>query len=222
MPATYSSFQRTVCSHGSVFSSVWDFLEVDEPHHATPEGKLDDRHRTDDIVHAADLIEKRIAIYDANNAAIKTISKVAQEVDSFLKEIQSLKRKAVAEGKFEPWDFDARFDPEQHIERGYLSISANPVFMCQHEALRCFGSTGGPYQRGAWRLSSDPERSVWFPRLYETKEWANELEPDGKTIIERKKDGTKFFEKEKWKSRIVCARYRDNLGITLYRFIGEF
>ncbi|UWR04223.1 hypothetical protein K3740_05905 [Ruegeria conchae] len=202
------------------------FLEIDEPQHAGEKHIEEDRSRTDDIVSAANLIEKRIAVYEVDGATAKPLLTVAREADDFLKEVLSLKQDAIAKGVFEPWDFEGRYDPKQHLERGFLSTATNPVFRYQHHALRCFGYAKGVFQRGAWTLSSDSARSVWFPRLYETASWDNELTPDGLKIVERKKDGSGGYDKityeEKWKSRIVCARYSDNLGAVLYRFVGEF
>ncbi|MCK0140021.1 AbaSI family restriction endonuclease [Aliiroseovarius sp. F47248L] len=202
------------------------FLEIDEPQHATEEHTANDRHRTDDIVVAANLIEKRIPVLESDGVTEKSLASVAKEADDFINEIRLLKRDALANDTFEPWDFEDRYDLNQHVERGFLSISTNPVFRYQHHALRCFGYTKGVFQRGAWTLASDPSRCVWFPRLYETETWDNELSPDGMQIVERKKDGSgghaKIVYDEKWKSRIVFARYSDNLGAVLYRFVGEF
>jgi len=202
------------------------FLEIDEPHHSTDEQSTNDRLRTDDIINTTKLTERRIAIYRDDEVTPKTVSEVAQETDSFLKEIQTLKQSAISKGDFSPWDFEKRYDPSQHLERGFLSISTNPIFRYQHHALRCFGYTKGIFQRGAWTLTNDPSRSVWFPRLYETDTWDNELTSDGLQIVERKKDDNGGYDKltyrEQWKSRIVFARYSDNLGAVLYRFVGEF
>jgi hypothetical protein len=208
------------------FPQFGTFLEIDEPQHATDEHAANDRHRTDDIVSAANLIEKRITVFESDGTTAKSLSTVAHETDSFIAEIQAQKRDALINDCFDPWDFEGRYDPDQHLARGFLSLTTNPVFRYQHHALRCFGYTKGIFQRGAWKLSSDPSRSVWFPRLYETDTWDNELTPDGLKIVERKKDGDGGFDKftyeEKWKSRIVFARYSDNLGAVLYRFVGEF
>lgn len=202
------------------------FLEVDEPQHASDKHKANDRNRTDDIVNSAGLIEKRITVFDADGSTSKSVAEVAHDTDNFVSTIKQLKNSAKGKGEFIPWNFEGRYDPQIHIDRGFLSVSSNPIFRYQHDALRCFGYTKGVFQRGAWTLTSDASRCVWFPRLYETESWDNELTEDGLMIVERKKDSIGGYEKisyqEKWKSRIVCARYSDNLGAILYRFVGEF
>lgn len=62
---------------------------------------------------------------------------------------------------------------------------------------------------------------VWFPKLYEQREWNNALSPDGTIITEINKD-PRYVYTEKWDIRIVMAHSRDELNRTFYRFLGIF
>lgn len=202
------------------------FLEVDEPQHASSKHTDSDRRRTEDIVSAANLEEHRIRVYDGDKTNTKSLASVAEETDRFIEYIWKLKEEAVSRGQFRTWNFEARFSSGPHIDRGFISLSTNAVFKYQKDALRCFGYTKDHYQRGAWTLSSDPSRAVWFPRLYETKDWDNDLSPDGQIITEKYKGGDttelNVPSIKEWSSRIVFARYSDPLGSVMYRFVGEF
>lgn len=202
------------------------FLEVDERRHEQAANKEADKHRTEDIVSAANLIERRIRVSCEDGATPKPLHDVAAETDAFVNELRDLKAQAIASGEFVPWDFEGQYSADRHLSRGVLSLAGDTVFKFQREALRCLGYSGGHYQRGSWTLHSDPTRAAWFPRLYETDHWDNDLSPDGKVIRERKKAEGGGYEpltyQEKWASRIVFARYQDNLGAALYRYLGEY
>lgn len=202
------------------------FLEIDEPQHAGQNHAANDRTRTDDIISVAGLAEHRISVYTDGVKDWKSLQTIARETDAFIEELRQRKRDGIAQGTFIPWDYENRFDPARHIAKGHLHIKDNPVFRYQHHALRCFGYNKGLFQRGAWTLATDRTRCVWFPRLYETSTWENELSPDGRQITEGQKDGhggyVPMSHDDEWASRYVCARYSDPLGRVLYRFIGEF
>jgi hypothetical protein len=63
---------------------------------------------------------------------------------------------------------------------------------------------------------------VWFPKLYNQKNWDNSLSSDGKAIYEVNKNTVIKEYNENWDKRIVMAHSKDELNRTLYRFLGVF
>ena len=81
------------------------------------------------------------------------------------------------------------------------------------------GYEGGHFQRAVWTIP-DSNKELWFPKLYENKEWNNSLSDDFKKIIMKNKAGPIGDLKEvEW---IVFAHYKDLLGQIVYKFLGEF
>ncbi|MFI7963265.1 hypothetical protein ACFMKD_04075, partial [Acinetobacter baumannii] len=84
------------------------------------------------------------------------------------------------------------------------------------------------YQRGGAIHPYEEDTLIWFPRLYENKDWINTISPDGLTITEKSTDETITLKKlEEWKNgpqkRIVFARVKDNLNSrAMYRFMGLY
>jgi hypothetical protein len=76
----------------------------------------------------------------------------------------------------------------------------------------------------------EPNKNLWFPKLYENEQWNNQLSDDEETITEFSKDSTQFREHidrnireaERIHSRIVFARVKGPLGDLMYRFKGEY
>ena len=75
--------------------------------------------------------------------------------------------------------------PKKYIDKGYLNIKDNIGFLYVRDALKCFGYNGGHYQRAIWKIKGT-EKSLWFPKLYENKNWNNSLSDDMKKIEMKK------------------------------------
>lgn len=200
-------------------------LEIDEPQHANQVNQVADASRSQDILDATGFKERRILAYDAEKN-IRPLKSVKEDADKFIAFIKQEKLKQIEAGTFQPWNYDEKFSSAPHIARGYLSIETNPVFLTQLDALRCFGFKGKGYQRASWTLPSDRSRCVWFPWLFERRDWNNSISDDGTTIMEMQKnaDGTnpEIGYKETGQKRIVFARYHDDLGAKIYKFVGVF
>jgi len=201
-------------------------LEIDEGQHAEKAHQKSDALRSQDIIDATGHEILRIKVYSMDGKTNRPLRDISQDADEFVAKIKKEKARQLSIGLFEPWDFDAKFNADAYLKQGYIDVMENVVFRYQHDALRCFGYTGKAYQRGAWTIKSDKRRNVWFPRLYETKDWNNSLSDDEQQIVEQRVSGEPVNENhaniEKWDSRIVFARYHDELGARLYRFVGEF
>ncbi len=200
-------------------------LEIDEPQHSKEDHKKADEHRTRDIIDATGHKVEWIKVFKKINGkkTLKNLATINSDICDFVEHLREMKQKQKIDNKFITWDFETRYSPEPHIERGYLDIENNPVFRNHRDALRCLGYKGGHYQRATWALGPDRKRVAWFPKLYENKGWENSLSEDGKTIIEIEKNSHSAKGGGKsLGSRIVFAHYKNELGQTLYRFLGEF
>ena len=212
------------------------YCEIDEPPHGEKEQLIDDKHRQREIMDVTDFQEIRIKAYSrtkhkalgkGNTNKIKSLKQIKFEVDEIVDLIRTKKRKLIALGKFVPWDPKKKFDPKEHIRRGYIDVSDNVVFENHRDTLRCFGyKKKGHFQRASWRIPGT-EKQVWFPKLYKNKDWDNELNENFDTITE-KYIGTDT-EKMKWivqprniTKNIVFAHYKNFLGRVVYKFLGEF
>jgi len=200
------------------FPSLKLYYEIDELQHSSEQHKISDQIRQREIVDATDFVERRIRVYDSNKNDRK-LGEVITEVDGFIEFVRHRKNEFVSNGDFTPWDYDKKFSPDAHIERGYIDVKDNVVFNNHRDALKCFGYRGGHYQRARWNIDGT-KKGVWFPKLYENDHWDNHLSDDFKTIVmKNKSEKLSSPEEFEW---IVFAHYKDLLGQIVYKFLGEF
>lgn len=196
------------------------YFEVDELQHSKVEHLNSDKNRMKEIIDATNFTEKRISIYN-QNLKIKDLHQINREIDLVIKFLINRKKEYLSKNKFNAWDYNNKYKPDIHIKRGYLDIKDNVSFLYHRDALRCFGYRGGHHQRAVWSVKGT-RKGVWFPKLYENNEWNNSLSDNFEKIEMRKKDNSKLsieFKEVEW---CVFAHYKDFLGNTVYRFLGEF
>ena len=196
------------------------YCEVDELQHSSHEHAIADENRMKEIIDASHFTEKRIQIYD-NNLKIKELTQINEEIDLLIRYIKDRKQEYIANNNFNPWDYYNKYNPEVHIERGYIDTKDNVSFLYHRDALRCFGYDGGHFQRAVWSIKGS-NKGVWFPKLYENDLWNNTLSDDFSRIEMTKKDHSIIdieFEDVEW---YTFAHYKDFLGQTVYKFLGEF
>ena len=167
----------------------------------------------------------RIKTYSDKEMEDKPLHEINLEIERFIKLIRDEK---LAQNKhFVAWDFENSFTPEKFIEKGILDIEDCPSFLYQHHALRCFGFQGEVYQRAVWGDHLSLGYKVWFVRIVPHKTWQNSLSEDGITLTEKLLSRNHNEEQKQLKNnrdiqKCVFARSKDELGRTLYRFIGKF
>ncbi len=61
-----------------------------------------------------------------------------------IKELKGTRQKQGLEVK---WDIEARYQPEQHIARGWIAEKDNVLFLRQIYELRCFGFDGKKFSK---------------------------------------------------------------------------
>ena len=110
-----------------------------------------------------------------------------------------------------------------HIQKGYLDVTDNVVFLYHKDALRLFGYKGSHYQRAYWRIKGH-NQAVWFPKLYDNKPWKNSLSKNYEEIIQQKivNGNLEDIPLPRKENRIVFGHYKNILGQTVYKFYGEY
>lgn len=199
------------------------YLEIHEGYHAKDAVIIADAKRRFDIAEATGLTEHRISAVNVS------MSSFNEQIDAFVDLVRRRKSELVANGSFRHWDFEHRYTAKPHLSAGFLEIGPDAAFRTQKDALNCFGYGGGNYQRGVWNIPEtvrdqiglEGNCMVWFPRLYAQKMWDNKLADDGELIVETRLHSDALYF-NKWDTRVVMARSRDQLNRTLYRFVGVF
>lgn len=193
-------------------------IEVDEPPHFGSNGKQveHDVVRQKDIINATNHFVKRINCC----GDINSINQQIDEVVAFINKKIELKN-------FTSWDIDAEHNPQTYIDKGSISVNEDVAFLKIFEACNCFGHKYKGFQQGFTKHPHE-NRMIWFPKLYENKEWDNKINLlEDKIYEKRKVDHIGYFEitkntPDRLKERLVFARVRNNLGNIMYRFKGVY
>lgn len=184
-------------------------VEVDEGYH---NNQIDaDKHREQEVVDAANVIFRRIKC--DGNASLESVH---EAIDDIVKELK--RRKETTEG-FEPYSYENEFSVDKWLEKGVISVKDHAKFRTHADVLRLFGKDFKLHQSGTSALKNGQQ--VWFPKLYNNKDWKNSLSSDGKTIRQYR-IGSNMAVKGEIKDSLVFAHQTDVLGNTYYVFKGVF
>ena len=207
------------------FPSLKLYYEIDEGQHASKDHINDDKIRQREILDATDWKEYRIRVYDKNDPSKeRALNEVISEIDEFVNYIKNRKKEFESKsGKKITWDYETKFSPQPHIDKGYVDVKDNVVFLYHKDALRLFGYKGKHFQRAYWRVKGF-NQAVWFPKLYDNIPWKNVLTDGSSKIIQEKYINGKISEYPlpSNEERIVFAHYKNVLGQTVYKFYGKF
>ena len=207
------------------FPSLKLYYEIDEGQHASKDHINDDKIRQREILDATDWKEYRIRVYDKNDPSKgRALNEVISEIDEFVNYIKNRKKEFESKsGKKITWDYEAKFSPQPHIDKGYIDVKDNVVFLYHKDALRLFGYKGKHFQRAYWRVKGF-NQAVWFPKLYDNIPWKNVLTDGSSKIIQEKYINGEISEYPlpSNEERIVFAHYKNVLGQTVYKFYGKF
>lgn len=202
-------------------------VEVDERHHLSKQEE--DKIREGNIVEVTKHKIKRIKMSDRKGD--RKLEVIRGEIDDLVDQIRKLKKMAIANNMFSPWNLESRYLMGPKKKKGYVDVDDFDEFLLQAEAMRCFGFKGKAYQRGYWRIDDSSGDALWFPRMFRHGMWHNKLINDGKTIIEEAitekgiksvKRQRREFTKNPEGKRIVFAKIRNPLGQNLFRYVGTF
>lgn len=217
------------------FPQIQLHIEVDESHHYNKDGTQVDQDyfREADIINATGHAVKRIGIFaKCSNDGIESyaensIENINEQIDVVVDFIQNEIKSKIESNALLIWDIEAEYNPKTYIDRGQISVDDNVAFRTISDACNCFGHNYLGFQRGLAKHAVE-EKMLWFPKLYENEEWANEISPDETEIHEKKKFGHEtYFNQAKHspgnlKERVTFARVRSNLGDIMYRFKGVY
>lgn len=194
-------------------------IEVDEGFH---KNQIDaDKLREADIVNATGHQILRVDV-------TKDIDSINEDIDNI---VTAIKDKVSSMIDFEPWDMEAEMNPQTYIDKGYIDVKDNVAFRTVAEGASCFGRDySAGMQKTYFPHPAEPNKYLWFLKLYENDKWNNQLSIDEETITEFCKL-PELFEKHidenvqsatRIHSRIVFARVKGPLGDLMYRFKGEY
>lgn len=201
------------------FPQLGIHIEVDEGFH---KNQIDaDKLREADIINATGHTILRVDV-------TKDIESINQDIDDI---VTTIKDTIISNETFEPWDMEAEMDPLTYIEKGYIDINDNVAFRTVAEGATCFGKDyRGGMQKTYFPHPAEPNKYLWFLKLYENDKWNNQLSADEEIITEFCKIPAEFEKHidanvqsaSRIHSRIVFARVKGPLGDLMYRFKGEY
>lgn len=182
-------------------------VEIDEPYHLKQIEK--DKLRERNIVQNYSIKFVRIDCTQSQN-------NIHEQIDELVGTLKTLK----GTPDFIPYDYEKEFNPNVWIEKGFISTHDDVKVRTHKDALLIMGESRRNTQMATVPLNETT--SVWFPKLYENKDWDNKLSSDGQTITMKPK--TTLLKKPKviHQKIIVFAHQKDELNQTYYRFEGVF
>lgn len=191
-------------------------VEVDEAHHERQTDSDKNRERAVIEVVGDDINFQRIEIKD------QPINKVCSKIDAVIGVIRERKKKLEMASLFVPFVYGQKYETKYWLERGRLSVSDDARFQTHVDVAKLFRKNYAGHQRATIKLNDG--HSIWFPRLYENRDWDNKLSPNGKVIEMRKMPGGQFNANERnWEGMsYVFAHHRDEFGAIYYAFKGVF
>lgn len=197
------------------FPQIGVHIEVDEGFHKK---QIDsDKVREADIINATEHEIYRVDVTE-------NIEQVHFEIDKI---IGTIKSKIENSKNFKRWDLDEEQNPQTYIDKGYIDLKDDVAFKKIADATTCFGKTYNG-QSGYIAHPIEPEKRLWFPKLYKNDKWNNQLSLDEETIIsttesiEDSKKNVDYIIGQKNYSVIVFAKVKSPLGDVMYRFKGEY
>lgn len=216
------------------FPSLKMYIEIDELHHANQQNQIDDKFRKTEIIDVTNYEEYRLPIFNSQNK-LRNLKEINDEILNIVELLKSKKTESKKTSEFIPWDYENKFSPEPHIANGYIDVKDNVSFRTHRDAMKCFGYTGGHYQRASWKIKNSESR-LWFPKLYTNNMWENSLSEDSQIITMKLDDGSNLKDWYKQNRSLknspyagrqlheyICfAHYSNHLGQTVYKFLGEF
>ena len=191
-------------------------IEIDEGHHKK---KIEwDKLREVDIINATGHKIYRVDV-------TKDIFAINNEVDNIVNHLKASKNSLMG---FKAWNIEAEQNPQTYIDKGFICGENDVAFRTLVDAANCFGHKYKGLQKGSVVHRNEPNKLIWFPKLYDNNGWNNQISNDEKTITEICKlpEISKRHIDEivngKIHDRIIFARVKSPLGDIMYRFKGEY
>lgn len=232
-PVSQQYVKRSNGSHALMdlyFPQLHIEIEVDEAHHQA--NKEADKLRMDDILSAVheEAIEDFLCL---RIDATKTI----EEINDRVNEVVSIIRERASQKHLKWLTYEEELSELKN--KDYLSIDDDISFKdIKDIANTVFGKNAKRYQRSCFRIKDN--MWLWCPKLSITVDgearsvasgWLNILADDwtyideshqDELIVEERAKGSYKKEITMDRKRAVFAKYKDNLGVNRYRFVGVF
>lgn len=187
-------------------------IEIDEPYH-TKQSSID-RVREEAVVEKTGIKFQRIAIGN------KSIGKLYSDISEIVSLLKEKKEELQGLNKFNRFEFGEKYDTNFWLQRKSLSRFEDARFKTHVEVAKLFGKTYLGHQRAIIKLNDN--YVVWFPKLYQNKDWNNEITPDGNTIIMKRISSKNNPTTVVAKNYFVFAHHNDEFGQIFYAFKGVF
>lgn len=119
-------------------------------------------------------------------------------------------------------------DSQYYIDKGYIDVNDNAEFRTIADAASCFGKKYKSLQRAYFRHPKEPQKRLWFPKLYKNKDWDNQISLDESVITSKSKLSERNrLEIDKINPNedyivVVFAGEKNPSGNLMYRFKGEY
>ena len=195
------------------------YLEVNESYHLNDSQKLFDKLRMEQIWEITGW-ERHVISTEAS------LSEINHSIQKFVSVLKAKKHNLIDSNEFKQWTASSSEKINQILERGYLSAKLNDHLPKQADVTRLFGANHEEWFKGSYPYRKPFDfipKMVWFPKLYKHSTWTNQLSVDGKKIIEKYSNGKEIDGKRTDEvSNIVFGHYKDPVGDTTYRYMGEF
>ena len=204
------------------------FVEVNEPYH--DKQKEQDKYRNETIVKLTEADQFIIECgKGTDKCEWKSLSEIHQQIDECVTFIK--KRITDVGEQLKPWSMSESLTVEFHKNKGYLNVDDNDALRTIDDICMLTGGVKrdrGFLRAGTAGLSQHPDMELWFPRVNNRSNWLNEKSADGQTIYESNtKDPKKNYDHiedsiKKNLQRVTFFKFKDNLGIENYFFLGIF
>lgn len=159
----------------------------------------------------------------------KPLPEIHQQIDDC---VAFIKKRITEMGEqLNPWSLSESLSVEYHKKIGNLNVDDNDALRTIDDICKLTGGVKrdrGFLRAGTAGLTQHPDMELWFPRVSNKSNWLNEKSEDRQTLYE---SNTKDPEKnsnhiedaiKKNLLRVTFFKYKDNLGIENYFFLGIF
>jgi very-short-patch-repair endonuclease len=201
-------------------------IEVDESYHANDRQIDKDKERDKAVLEAANVCTERIEISEiseiSGQSKSKSIDDVNSRISDVIRVIKEKKKELKLASQFVPFVYGQKYKTEHWLKIGRLSVSDDARFHTHVDVAKLFGKNYEGHQKATIKL--DDDNFIWFPKLYQNKDWNNELSPDGLKIQMRNVPSGKY-DSNKRRSGDKCyvfAHHHDEFGEIYYAFKGVF
>ena len=205
-------------------------IEVDEGYHGKLEQQKRDTIRSREIrsITDAEIIRITLCKEVDGERTCRPLWDVNSQIDKLVVEIKCrINEMGCA---FRPWMGVDMFSPVYYKFKGYFSVYENDYVRTINEAADIFGTkvkNRGFLRPGGFDVPGKTDEMVWCPNV-NSRDWSNEISPDGQTIREYNKKGDpKRADHVKHciqqnKKRITFMKMKDALGYNYCKFVGVF